>query len=106
MQQGYGQVEPKEINNGGDPTGIVTGITWQSWGGSQATGMGTSTYVAPNAITADGQEETATVVAFDLGTCKGQPAYQAVEWYFPQDGQSFSASTYYNDCTGTYVGQS
>ena len=44
---GFGQVRPTEISLGGDPTGIISGITWQSWGASQATGTGTSTYVAP-----------------------------------------------------------
>jgi hypothetical protein len=104
-QQGYGQVRPSTISNGGDPTGIVSNITWQSWGGPQATGIGTSDFVAANQIVADGTEEPATVVAFDLGNCEGKLMYQAVEWYYPQHGQSFSPATYMNLCTGTYVGQ-
>jgi hypothetical protein len=100
---GFGQARPAEIFNGGDPTGLVNKITWQSWGGTTATGTGTSTYVAGNQPVADGTQQSATVVAFNLGTCAGKLMYQAVEWYFPQHGQSFSSSHYENVCTGTFV---
>jgi hypothetical protein len=102
--QGFGKVKPSEIFNGGDPTGLVTHITWSSWGGSQATATGTAEYVGPNQSVAQGTEETATVVAFDLGTCDGTYMYQAVEWYFPQHNQAFNANVYENICTGTYAG--
>jgi hypothetical protein len=101
---GFGEVKPSEIFNGGDPSGLVTHVVWSSWGGAQATATGTAEYVGPNQTVAQGTEETATVVAFDLGTCDGKLMYQAVEWYFPQNGQSFSPSTYENICTGSYVG--
>jgi hypothetical protein len=99
---GFGQVRPAEISLGGDPTGLVTGVTWQSWGGSQATGTGTSTYVGPNQSVAQGTQEMATVVASDLGTCGGNPAYQQVKWYFPQQGETLStgANSTINACTG------
>jgi hypothetical protein len=100
---GFGQVRPAEIFNGGDPTGLVTKITWQSWGGATATGTGTGTYVGPNKPVAAGVPQSATVVAFNLGTCSGKLMYQAVEWYFPQHGQSFSSTQYEDVCTGTYV---
>jgi hypothetical protein len=102
---GFGQVKPSKIFNGGDPTGLVTDVTWSSWGGAQATGTGTSDYVGPNQSVAQGTEESATVVAFNLGTCDGKVMYQAVEWYFPQHGQAFNPNQYENICTGTYVGQ-
>jgi hypothetical protein len=102
---GFGQVKPSKIFNGGDPTGLVTNVTWSSWGGAQATGSGTSDYVGPNQSVAQGTEQTATVVAFNLGTCDGKLMYQAVEWYFPQHGQAFNPNQYENICTGTYVGQ-
>jgi len=102
--QGFGQVKPSEIFNGGDPTGLVTHIAWSSWGGPQATATGTAEYVGPNQSVAQGTEESATVVAFDLGTCDGKYMYQAVEWYFPQHNQAFNASTYENVCTGSYAG--
>lgn len=103
-QKGYGQVQPAEISNGGDPTGIVTGVTWTSWGSAQAIGHGTSDYVAPGQSNASGTQATATVVAFDLGDCNGVHAYKAIEWYYPQHGQSFRPNDYINICTGAYVG--
>jgi hypothetical protein len=100
---GFGRVRPAEVFNGGDPTGLVSKITWSSWGGATATGSGTSTYVAANQPVAAGRPQPATIVAFDLGTCHGKLMYQAVEWYFPQHGQAFSASHYENVCNGTFV---
>ena len=99
---GFGQVQPPEISLGGDPTGTLSAITWQSWGGTQATGTGTSTYVAPGKTVAQGVQATATVVAYDLGTCGGAPAYQQVSWYFPEYGQTpaDNGSTPVNACTG------
>jgi hypothetical protein len=102
--QGFGQVKPAKIFNGGDPTGLVTHVAWSSWGGTQATATGTAEYVGPNQSVASGTEESATVVAFDLGTCDGKYMYQAIEWYFPQHNQAFNPSTYENICTGGYVG--
>jgi len=103
-QKGYGEVRPATIDNNGDPTGRVTNITWNSWGGTQAIGQGTSTYVAPGSSVAQGQQETATVTAFDEGTCGGRFMYRAVEWYFPQHGQHFSSTNYIDICSGKYVG--
>jgi hypothetical protein len=59
--------------------------------------------VSPSEPNAAGAEETATVVAFDPGTCNGSYAYQAVEWYFPQHGGYFDPGEYVNACTGEYV---
>jgi hypothetical protein len=101
--QGFGQVEPSRIFNGGDPTGLVRHITWQSWGGPQAIGHGLAEYVGPNQSVATGTQKPATVVAFNLGTCGGKLMYQAVEWYFPGQHQSFNATHYENVCTGSYV---
>jgi hypothetical protein len=103
-QEGYGHVRPVTVFNGGDPTGLVLHITWTSWGGSTATGTGISYYDGPRQYVAQSTAQRATIVAFDLGTCGGHPAYQAVEWFFPQHGGKFSATTYINDCTGQYVG--
>jgi hypothetical protein len=103
--EGFGQVRPSKIFNGGDPTGLVTDVVWSSWGGAQATGTGTAEYLGPNQTIAQGSEESATVVAFDLGTCDGKLMYQAIEWYFPQHGQSLRPNTYEDICAGSYVGQ-
>jgi hypothetical protein len=51
---------------------------------------------------AQGREEKATVVAFRLGRCHRRLMYQAVEWYFPQHGQSFRPRVYQNICAGSY----
>jgi hypothetical protein len=101
--QGFGQVKPATVDNGGDPTGLVTAITWHSWGGSSATGTGTSDYVGPNQTVATGTQQPVTIVAFDLGDCGGRLMYRAVEWYFPQHRQSFNAHQYEDVCTGSYV---
>ncbi len=95
-------VRPSTLNNGGDPTGIVTNLSWQSWGGPRAVGTGTGYYEAPNEPVSDATREQATVVAFDLGTCAGQYMYQAVEWYFPESGGSFESGTYLDVCSWTY----
>lgn len=99
---GWGQVRPSTVFNGGDPTGLLQHVTWSSWGGSTATGTGLNDYSAPGQTVADGTEEPATIVAFDLGTCDGKLMYQKITWYFPQHGQSFHPSQYENICTGTY----
>ncbi len=101
--QGFGQVEPSKIFNGGDPTGLVKHIVWQSWGSSRAIGYGLAEYVGPNQSVATGTQKPATVVAFHLGTCDGKLMYQAVEWYFPGEHQSFNVTHYENICTGSYV---
>src|SRR5580658_6778909 len=45
---GFGKVAPREVFNGGDPTGLVTAITWHGWGKKAAVGAGRGIYVAPN----------------------------------------------------------
>jgi hypothetical protein len=99
---GFGQVRPKTVYNGGDPTGLVTSISWQGWGGAQAVGAGRGLYVAPGQAVAQGTIEPVRIVAFDLGTCNGRYMYAAVEWYFPQHKQAFDGSQFEDVCTGTY----
>lgn len=100
---GFGLVKPSTINNGGDPSGIVTHISWTSWGGTEAVGTGIGEYVGPGQSIATGSQEPTTVIAFDLGTCDGKLMYRAVEWYFPQHGQAFDPGNYENICSGTYA---
>ena len=80
----------------------MVGISWQSWGGSQATGRAPAPTSGPGQSVAQGINEAATVVAYDLGTCGGAPAYQQVSWYFPEQGQtpSDNGSTPINACSG------
>jgi hypothetical protein len=100
---GFGQARPARIFNGGDPTGLVTKITWHSWGGPQAIASGTSEWAGPGQSVATGRPQRVTVVAFRLGTCDGTRMYQAVELYFPQHGQAFDPGRYENVCAGRYV---
>ena len=97
---GFGQVMPAAISNGGDPTGAVASMFWSSWGGPTANGSGISDYVAPGQSVAQGSQQRATIVAFDLGYCSGHYMYQAVEWFFPPHGQTFDPQTAENICTG------
>ena len=48
--------------------------------------------------------ELTEVVAFHLGRCHGTLMYKAVEWFFPQHGQTFSPVSYENVCAGTFHG--
>lgn len=101
--KGFGKVRPSQIYNGGDPTGLVKQVVWKSWGGARAFGTGDSDYVAAGQSVAQGRDELATVVAFDLGTCDGKLMYQAIEWYFPEHRQTFDSKVYENICIGRYV---
>jgi hypothetical protein len=101
-QEGYGQVKPRRIFNGGDPTGLVTDIHWLTWGRSQAIGTGMAEWVGPHQDVAGGRPQPARIVLFRLGSCRGRRAYDAIEWYFPQHGQYFDAHQYINACTGIY----
>jgi hypothetical protein len=101
--RGYGTSRPARVFNGGDPTGDIWDITWSTWGGEQATGAGTSYWEPPGAGVAGSIKEPATIVAYNLGTCGGQPMYQAAKWYFPGKGEAFNPAGHYNICTGDYV---
>ena len=101
--EGFGQVKPSKIFNGGDPTGLVTHLAWTSWGGARAVGTGMSDFVGQGQTVASGTQKPVTVVAFHRGRCHGTLMYQAVEWYFPGEGQSFDPTHYEDICSGTYV---
>lgn len=87
-QKGFGQVRPSEVYAGGDPTGMVTGVRWTSWGGPTATGTGTGYWTPPSGFVSDSVDAPARVVASNLGTCHGRPAYLSVTWYFPTKGET------------------
>jgi hypothetical protein len=102
-QKGYGEVKPETIFNGGDPTGLIEHIQWQSWGGPEAIGYGTSSYVPyGKSVAGNSTKERATVVAYKLETCDGKPSYLAVQWYFPQHGEKYDPSRHvYDICPAT-----
>jgi hypothetical protein len=101
-QRGYGHVRPTTIYNGGDPSGLITHTHWRSWGGARAIGDGLGWWVGPHQDEAEGRRESVRVVAFQLGSCHGRRAYDAIEWYFPRHGQRFLANEYIQACTGEY----
>lgn len=101
-EEGYGHAKPSVIYNGGDPEGRIRRIHWSSWGGAQAVGTGISEYVASSQTGVEGRSESARVVLFHLGYCRGRRAYDAVERYFPEHGQQFRPRAYIDSCTGQY----
>jgi hypothetical protein len=89
--EGFGRVRPRTVSYGGDPTSLVVGVHWRTWGGPRAIGVGRADWVWPGWCVACGSVELrATVVAFGLSRCAGHPAYTHVEWYFPSRGMTFS----------------
>jgi hypothetical protein len=101
--RGFGQVRPSVVFNGGDPTGYVGDVVWKSWGASTAVGTGVSDWVGPDQAVYQGTQEPVVLVAFHLGTCDGKVMYQALEWFFPEHGETFDPTQYEDICTGTYV---
>jgi hypothetical protein len=97
---GFGSAEPATVQYGGDGYSQATGVTWSSWGQSQATGTGTGWYVSADESQDQGSKAPITLVAFGLGTCGAGPAYTRLAWYFPSDGGSFDPNYYLNACTG------
>jgi hypothetical protein len=79
-------------------------VTWRTWGGSKAIGSGTGWYVAPGAIVAAGHSAPVALVAYDLTSCGGHPAYRRLATYFPTEGEKFdpatNGETQYDLCTG------
>jgi hypothetical protein len=81
---GFGRVSPQRIFLGGGPTGLVEHIHWTGWGRSQAIGYGDAEYDWPGtAVAANGFTSGARVVAFHLGTCRGQPSYNRARVVLP-----------------------
>ena len=89
---GDGGVRPEGISTSGvGATNGVTKIAWRSWGGRTAVGAGRGCVLKGTGIEANCRVTRATVVAYDLSTCAGKPAYLAVTWYFPSLGQKLSS---------------
>ena len=101
---GWGEVKPRVVSTGGDPTGQVRQIRWSNWGGRTAVGVGISTYVWPGTgVASNPPVQGARIVVFNRGICRGRASYNAVEWYFPRYGESFDPHSYINACTGAYA---
>jgi hypothetical protein len=112
-QKGYGTARPTEVSVGGDSSGNVGDITWDSWGGAQATGTGTSGYgggrygactafKAAHPGSSETCEQRVPIVAYNLkDNCGGHPGYNTIEWYFPLAGETrdLTVPAYDNLCT-------
>lgn len=63
---------------------------------------GCSQLVEPAEKIAEVVPQSAVIVLFHLGSCKGHRAYDAIEWYFPEHGQHYRPNSYIAPCTGQY----
>ena len=88
--KGFGQVKPHEIYYGGDPTGLVCHIHWNSWGGRVARGTGIGWYVGPRQSVNEGHSTAVNITASRLGTWHGRAAYNHLDWSFPHPHERFS----------------
>jgi hypothetical protein len=81
---GWGSYQPREIFNGGDPSGMVNRITWTYWGQPDAYGYGQTYIFKPNGGYYPGSV-TAELRAYDLGRCtaNGPLAYQRLDARVP-----------------------
>ncbi|MEE2851454.1 MAG: hypothetical protein VX424_02235 [Actinomycetota bacterium] len=71
--EGLGSPRPAGFDLGGTAMSTIQHITWDSWGGPQATGHGSRQAAAMPA------PERIDLVAKDLGTCVGQLVYRQIE---------------------------
>lgn len=91
--EGFGNVKPARIFNGGDPTGLFRDITWDSWGEHIAYGHGTANYEPPNASVAESYAQPADFAAYDLTTCGEKPTYRHLAVWFPTHNEHFDPQT-------------
>lgn len=86
--EGLGTPRPTVFSIGATAMSTIQHITWDSWGGPQATGHGVHQAAAMPA------PERVNLVAKDLGTCGGQLAYRKIEESNPGD----SSGTTFDIC--------
>ena len=81
--KGFGTAEPKEIFNGGDPSGSVRNIRWRGWGNPSALGYGLKTIFKPHG---GYYRKLARIElrATDLGKCGKRVAYTKLEVRIPK----------------------
>jgi hypothetical protein len=96
---GFGSVKPRTVDLGGDPTGVVSSITWQHWGTAQAVGVGRGW--CPGQSVASGHACRASLHLSRLGTCHGRRAYINLGFFF-KPGRSWIAGAKLNACTGRF----
>lgn len=81
--KGFGTAEPKEIFNGGDPSGSVRDIKWTGWGNPSAIGYGLNPIFKPHG---GYYRKPARIElrATSLGKCGKQVAYRKLEVRIPK----------------------
>ncbi len=81
--KGWGTAEPKEIFNGGDPSGSVRNIRWTGWGNPSAIGYGWNPLFKPHGgyYRKPGRVE---LRATALGRCGKRRAYTKLEIRAPK----------------------
>jgi hypothetical protein len=81
--KGFGTAEPKEIFNGGDPSGSVRNIKWSGWGNPSAIGYGLNPIFKPHG---GYYRKPARVElrATSLGKCGKRAAYRKLEIRAPK----------------------
>ncbi|MBS1892177.1 MAG: hypothetical protein JST59_12850 [Actinobacteria bacterium] len=81
--KGFGTAEPKEIFNGGDPSGSVRDIKWTGWGNPSAIGYGLNPIFKPHG---GYYRKPARIElrATALGKCGKQAAYTKLEVRVPK----------------------
>jgi hypothetical protein len=84
MGKGFGTVAPREIFNGGDPSGLVSNIKWHHWGQRTATGWGKTSIFKPHGGYYP-QLVSSELRANRLGRCgkNGRSAYTHLEERVP-----------------------
>jgi hypothetical protein len=81
--EGWGEEHPSAIYNGGDASGSVTDIRWNSWGGSTATGWGRNPIFKPHG----GYYKHPVWIklkASAVGKCEGRRAYTRLSFRAPK----------------------
>ena len=72
--EGWGHAHPKEIFNGGDPSGLVSKITWKHWGARSSYGWGKTAIFRPQGGYYPGLVR-AELRAQNVGHCGSHRAY-------------------------------
>ena len=92
--KGFGQVQPRTVFLGGDPTGLVAQLIWKSWGKPVTVGTGTGYYPPPGKPVAAAVRVTITLTASSLGACKGHQAYKRLSFTFLYKGKAIKGSVW------------
>jgi hypothetical protein len=80
--EGWGEVRPHTIYNGGDPSGLIMKVRWLSWGSETAIGWGRNPIFKPRG----GYYRRPVAIklkASRIGRCEGRRAYTRLSFREP-----------------------